>query len=289
MNINIKSTLQFPFKALIAEDEKLMRERIVSMLAKAWPELEIVAVANDGLDALTQWKKHRPQIAFLDIRMPGKTGLEVAAELAAEDDPPHIVFVTAYDEYAIKAFDSGAADYLLKPVEAERLLATVMRLKKRLQLASETLPNAAPALASGNLLGLLESLLNRGDGNNTAINLAATTATNLAPPKLKWIRATLGNKTRLININDAVFFQSDTKYTRIVTHESEALVRTPLKELLEGLDEHEFWQIHRSTIVNANMIDRVEREGPEKLTLYLKNRPEKLAVSRQFFHLFKQN
>lgn len=289
MNINIKSTLQFPFKALIAEDEKLMRERIVSMLAIAWPELEIVAVANDGLDALTQWKKHRPQIAFLDIRMPGKTGLEVAAELAAEDNAPHIVFVTAYDEYAIKAFDSDAADYLLKPVEAERLLATVTRLKKRLQLASETLPNTAPVLASGNLLNLLESLLNRGDGNNAAINLAATTATNLAPPKLKWIRATLGNKTRLININDAVFFQSDTKYTRIVTHESEALVRTPLKELLEGLDEHEYWQIHRSTIVNANMIDRVEREGPEKLTLYLKNRTEKLAVSRQFFHLFKQN
>ena len=289
MNINIKNTLKPTLKALSAEDEKLMRERIVSMLAKVWPELEIVAVATDGLDALTQWKKHRPQIAFLDIRMPGKTGLEVAAELASEDDAPHIVFVTAYDEYAIKAFESDAADYLLKPVESERLLATVTRLKKRLQLVSETPPNTAPVLASGNLLGLLESLLNRSDGNNTVINLASTSATNVAPPKLKWIRATLGNKTRLININDAVFFQSDTKYTRIVTHESEALVRTPLKELLEGLDEHEYWQIHRSTIVNANMIDRVEREGPEKLTLYLKNRTEKLAVSRQFFYLFKQN
>ncbi len=284
--MNTNTNLTPPLTALIAEDEKLMRERIVGMLAKAWPELEIVAVANDGLDALSEWKKHRPQIAFLDIRMPGKTGLEVAAELAAEDDAPHIVFVTAYDEYAIKAFENDAADYLLKPVEAERLLATVARLKKRLQLASEMPPNAAPALASDNLLGLLESLLNRRDPVDATSNLASAPA---APPKLKWIRATLGNKTRLININDAVFFQSDTKYTRIVTHDSEALVRTPLKELLEGLDEHEYWQIHRSTIVNANMIDRVEREGPEKLTLYLKNRTEKLAVSRQFFHLFKQN
>ena len=258
------------FTAMIAEDEKLMRERIVSLLGEAWPELEIIAVAKDGIEAISQWKKHRPQIAFLDIRMPGKTGLEVAAEMSAEANSPHIVFVTAYDEYAIKAFENGAIDYLLKPLEAERLTATVVRLKKHLKTSS-----VAGATDTPDLTGLLETLLNQ--------------QPNLTASKLKWVRASLGNQIRLININDVLFFQSDTKYTRIVTEASEALVRTPLKELLEGLDEHEFWQVHRGTIVNANAIDRAVREGPEKLTLYLKGRPEKLAVSRQFFHLFKQS
>ena len=254
-------------KAIIAEDEKLMRERLLGMLATAWPELAIVGVAKDGLEAMSLWKKHRPQIMFLDIRMPGKTGLEVAAEICTEVDAPQIVFVTAYDEYAIKAFANGAADYLLKPVEAERLSATVARLKKRLE--------AAPVLEFPDLSVLLESLLNRHENSSSV--------------KLKWLRASLGNQTRLININDVVYFQSDTKYSRIVTSDAEALVRTPLKELLAGLDEQVFWQIHRGTIVNAGQIDRVVREGPEKLTLYLKSRPEKLHVSRQFFHLFKQS
>ncbi len=258
------------FTAMIAEDEKLMRERIVSLVSEAWPELEMIAVAKDGIEAINLWKKHRPQIAFLDIRMPGKTGLEVAAEMSAEANSPHIVFVTAYDEYAIKAFENGATDYLLKPVEAERLSATVARLKMRLQSSALAASANVPDLTE-----MLESLLNR--------------QANSVAPKLKWVRASLGNQTRLININDVLFFQSDTKYTRIVTLANEALVRTPLKELLEGLDEHEFWQVHRGTIVNANAIDRAVREGPEKLVLYLKGRTEKLAVSRQFFHLFKQS
>ena len=258
------------FTAMIAEDEKLMRERIVGLLGEAWPELEIIAVAKDGIEAISLWKKHRPLIAFLDIRMPGKTGLEVAAEMSAEVDSPHIVFVTAYDEYAINAFENGATDYLLKPVDAGRLSATVARLKKRLQSSALAGTSGAP-----DLTGLLESLLNR--------------QPNSVAPKLKWVRASLGNQTRLININDVLFFQSDTKYTRIVTAATEALVRTSLKELLDGLDEQEFWQVHRGTIVNAKAIDRAVREGPEKLTLYLKGRAEKLAVSRQFFHLFKQS
>lgn len=245
--------------AIIAEDEKLMRERLRESLARVWPELEIVGIAENGSQALSLIAKHHPQIAFLDIRMPGKTGLEVAAELG---DSIHTVFVTAYDEFAIKAFENGAADYLLKPVEDERLLATVERLKKRL--------GQHPT----DITQLLESLLNR-DAKSTA-------------PKLKWIRASLGNQTRLINVDDIIFFQSDTKYTRIVTREAEALVRIPLKELIEGLDQELFWQIHRGTIVNASAVDRAVREGPEKLMLFLKNRSEKLAVSRQFFHLFKQ-
>ena len=245
--------------AIIAEDEKLMRERLRAALARVWPELIIVGVAENGVQAASLIAKHKPQIAFLDIRLPGKTGLEVAAEL---DDSTHIVFVTAYDEFAINAFENGAADYLLKPVEDERLIATVVRLKKRLNFVT------------GDLTGLLETLLNR-DAKSTT-------------PKLKWIRASLGNQTRLINVDDILFFQSDTKYTRIVTRDAEALVRIPLRELIEGLDEELFWQVHRGTIVNASAVDRAVREGPEKLTLHLKDRNEKLAVSRQFFQLFKQ-
>lgn len=245
--------------AIIAEDEKLMRERLRAALARVWPELIIVGVAENGVQAASLIAKHKPQIAFLDIRLPGKTGLEVAAEL---DDSTHIVFVTAYDEFAVNAFENGAADYLLKPVEDERLIATVVRLKKRLNFVT------------GDLTGLLETLLNR-DAKSTT-------------PKLKWIRASLGNQTRLINVDDILFFQSDTKYTRIVTRDAEALVRIPLRELIEGLDEELFWQVHRGTIVNASAVDRAVREGPEKLTLHLKDRNEKLAVSRQFFQLFKQ-
>jgi DNA-binding LytR/AlgR family response regulator len=245
--------------AIIAEDEKLMRERLRAALARVWPELIIVGVAENGVQAASLIAKHKPQIAFLDIRLPGKTGLEVAAEL---DDSTHIVFVTAYDEFAVNAFENGAADYLLKPVEDERLIATVGRLKKRLNSVT------------GDLTGLLETLLNR-DAKSTT-------------PKLKWIRASLGNQTRLINVDDILFFQSDTKYTRIVTRDAEALVRIPLKELIEGLDEELFWQVHRGTIVNASAVDRAVREGPEKLTLHLKDRNEKLTVSRQFFQLFKQ-
>lgn len=246
--------------ALIAEDEPLMRDRLLSQLQHAWPELQVTCVARNGNEALEMWREKKPQIAFLDIRMPGKTGLEVAAEIG---DAAHLVFITAYDEYAVKAFESGAADYLLKPVEGDRLAETVARLKKRM--------GSAPA----DLTSLIGQLLNQGS--------------RPAESKLKWIRASLGSQTRLINVNEVLFFQSDTKYTRIVLAESEALVRTPLKELIEGLDEDEFWQIHRGTIVNAHAIDKAVREGPEKLVVHLKGHTEKLGVSRQYFHLFKQN
>ena len=245
--------------ALIAEDEPLMRERLIGALKEVWPELVIAGVAKNGVEAIELWKVHRPDIAFLDIRMPGKTGLEVAAEIG---DAGHIVFITAYDEYAVRAFENGAVDYLMKPVEVDRLDAAVARLKKRL--------SAAPA----DLSGLLGQLLNQSTKSGTA--------------KLKWIRASLGNHTKLINVEDVLFFQSDTKYTRIVLKESEALVRTPLKELIEGLDDEIFWQVHRGTIINAHAIDRAVREGPEKLVVHIKGHKEKLPVSRQYFHLFKQ-
>ena len=247
--------------ALIAEDEPLMRERLLGALKEVWPELETLHVAKNGSEALKLWNAHRPDVAFLDIRMPGKTGLEVAAEIG---DAAHIVFITAYDEYAVQAFQNGAVDYLLKPVEPDRLAATVTRLKKRL--------TAKPA----DLTGLLEQLLNQG-------TKPAETS------KLKWIRASLGNQTRLINVDDVLFFQSDTKYTRIVMKETEALMRSPLKELVVGLDEEVFWQVHRGVIVNAHAIDRAVREAPEKLIIHLKGHKETLPVSRQYYHLFKQN
>ena len=246
--------------ALIAEDEPLMRERLLAALKEVWPELVISGIAKNGVEAIELWNTHRPDIAFLDIRMPGKTGLEVAAEIG---DAGHVVFITAYDEYAVRAFENGAVDYLMKPVEVDRLDAAVARLKKRL--------GAAPA----DLSGLLGQLLNQSAKSGAA--------------KLKWIRASLGNHTKLINVDDVLFFQSDTKYTRIVLKDSEALVRTPLKELIEGLDDEIFWQVHRGTIINAHAIDRAVREGPEKLVVHIKGHKEKLPVSRQYFHLFKQN
>ncbi|HEX4857682.1 MAG TPA: LytTR family DNA-binding domain-containing protein [Usitatibacteraceae bacterium] len=244
-------------RILIAEDEPLMRERLLAQLQVAWPDGEVVAVAKDGLQALEQWRQLRPQVAFLDIRMPGKSGLEVAAEIG---DQAHVVFVTAYDEYAIPAFEQGAVDYLVKPVEPERLAVAVQRIQKRI--------GAAPPDWSAVVAGLL----NRGQPAS----------------KLKWIRASLGNQTRVIDVADVLFFQSDAKYTRIVLRDSEALVRTPLKELVEGLDPESFWQVHRGTIVNVAAIDRAVREGPEKLVLHLKGCAEKLGVSRQYFHLFRQ-
>ncbi len=249
--------------AMIAEDEPLMRERLLAALKEAWPELEIPYVAKNGIEALKMWNTHRPNIAFLDIRMPGKTGLEVAAEIG---DSAHIVFITAYDEYAVQAFQNGAVDYLLKPVEMDRLGAAVARLKKRLATKPE------------DLTGLLAQLLNQGNKS-----------TDSKPAKLKWIRASLGNQTRLIDVETVLFFQSDTKYTRIVMKESEALMRSPLKELVEGLDDAVFWQVHRGVIVNANAIDRAVREAPEKLIIHLKGHKETLPVSRQYYHLFKQD
>jgi DNA-binding LytR/AlgR family response regulator len=245
--------------ALVAEDEPLMRDRLLVQLKEVWPELDINCIAKNGLEAIELWKKHKPDIAFLDIRMPGKTGLEVAAEIG---DAAHLVFITAYDEYAVKAFENGAADYLMKPVELDRLSAAVSRIKKRME--------AAPV----DLTGLIGQLLNQ--------NAKAGAS------KLKWIRASLGNQTKLINVEEVLFFQSDTKYTRIVQQGGEALVRTPLKELIEGLDEEVFWQIHRGVIVNAHAIDRAVREGPEKLVVHVKGLKETLPVSRQYFHLFKQ-
>ena len=244
--------------ALIAEDEPLMRERLKERLAEAWPELEIVAEAADGDEALDAFDAHRPELAFLDIRMPGRTGLDVAAAIGADC---HVVFITAYDQYALAAFDAGAVDYLLKPVDAERLAVTVDRVRRKMA--------AAPA----DMSALIADLRSAMRGEET---------------RLKWIKAAVGKQVRLIAVDDVVYFQSDTKYTRVVLAHSEALIRTPLKNLIGSLDPDRFWQIHRGTIVNVDAVAGVQREDAERQFVLLKERPERLAVSRQFFHLFRQ-
>ncbi|MFO1309586.1 MAG: LytTR family DNA-binding domain-containing protein [Burkholderiales bacterium] len=244
--------------ALIAEDEPLMRERLKEKLAEAWPELEVVAEAADGDEALALFDVHRPRVAFLDIRMPGRTGLDVAAAIGGEC---HVVFVTAYDQYAIAAFDAGAVDYLLKPVEAERLAQAVARVKTKLASAPPDLSQVVAALRA---------------------HAAA------APARLRWIKAAVGKQVKLIPVDEVVYFQSDTKYTRVVLAQSEALIRTPLKDLVAELDPERFWQIHRSTIVNVAQLAGVLREDAERQFALFKSRPERLPISRQFTHLFKQ-
>jgi DNA-binding LytR/AlgR family response regulator len=243
---------------MIAEDEPLMRERLREKLAEAWPELEIVAEAADGDEALAMFDLHAPQVAFLDVRMPLRNGLEVAAAIGGDC---HVVFITAYDQYAISAFAAGAVDYLLKPVESERLAQTVERVQRKL---------ASPPADLSALLAQLKA--------------------QVAPSsqRLKWIKAAIGKQIKLIAIDDVQFFQSDTKYTRVVMAQSEALIRTPLKDLLCDLDPDRFWQIHRGTVVNLDAVAGILREDAERQFVLLKGRTERLAISRQFTHLFKQ-
>jgi len=245
--------------ALIAEDEPLMRERLREKLAELWPECTVVGEAADGDEALALFDAHAPDVAFLDVRMPGRSGLDVAALIGGDC---HMVFITAYDQYAINAFATGAADYLLKPVETERLAQTVERVKKKL---------AAPPAD----LSALVAELKRNAGAAPA-------------PRLRWIKAAVGKQVKLIAVSDVVFFQSDTKYTRVVLPQSEALIRTPLKDLLAELDPDQFWQVHRGTIVNLEAVAGILREDAERQFVLLRNRTERLPISRQFVHRFKQ-
>ncbi|MFS2003241.1 LytR/AlgR family response regulator transcription factor [Duganella sp. CT11-25] len=245
-------------RILIAEDEPLMRERLLGMLQEAWPQAEVVLVAENGNDAWDGFLEHEPDVVFLDIRMPGLSGLEVAERIG---DAAHIVFVTAYDQYAVDAFDAGAVDYLLKPVQADRLARALTRLRDKL--------NGPPA-DMGELLRQLKAALPA-----------------QASERLKWIKATVGKQIRLIDVRDVLFFQSDTKYTRVVLAESEALVRIALKDLLGGLDPEHFWQIHRGTVVNVKAVTAVERIDAERLEVQVRGCAEKLPVSRTFAHLFR--
>jgi len=250
---------------VVAEDEELLRTSLLLQLGEAWPDLRIVAECEDGADALEAIALHKPEVAFLDIRMPGLTGIEVAAALAEVSPQTQVVFVTAYDQYAIDAFEQGAVDYLLKPVARDRLQATVQRLRARMA-------GGRPDPAT------LDALLRQ---------LAQRPAEPAATPPLAWITANSGRETRLIMLEDVVYFRADSKYTMVVTAGGEALLRTPLKELVEALDPSQFRQVHRSTIVNLKAIASVVRDDSGKGTLRLKGREETLPVSVPYMALFR--
>lgn len=246
-------------KAIIADDEDLPRAELRRMLAAAWPELVIAAECEHGPAAVEAIEEHRPDVAFLDIRMPGRSGLDVAR---AASGRCHVVFTTAYDSHAVEAFDAGALDYLLKPIDAQRLAQAVARLRERLAAKG-----GAP-----NLEALVERLrLKPGE----------------APNRLRWISASVGDTIKMFSIDEVVFFQSDEKYTRVACAQDEAHVRKPLKEIAEGLDGEEFWQVHRGTIVRASAIARAQRDEMGRITLHLRGHAEKLAVSQAYAWRFK--
>lgn len=252
-------------RCVVAEDEALLRESLVQLLGQVWPELDIVASCEDGGSALEAIAELRPELAFLDIRMPGLSGLEVASSLADAGIRTEVVFVTAYDQYAIDAFERGAIDYLLKPVVRERLLATVGRVQARLRRGEQD-------------VGQLQALLRQ---------LQAVAPPQPKAPPLVWLTASRGQETRLILVDDVAYFQADSKYTVVMTPEGEALLRKPIRDLLEVLDPTHFKQVHRSTIVNLRAVAGVSRDESGRGVLRLKNRPETLAVSQPFMGLFR--
>ena len=267
-------------RALIAEDEPILAAALKHALHRLWPELEVVATCANGVEALQQGLALLPDILFMDIKMPGKTGLEAAEELAEQwpqDRPfPPIVFVTAYDEYALAAFEQAAADYVLKPVNDARLGKTITRLQQRLAQAPVA-PAAAEALAptapaDPNLASLLTQL-------------QAMTA---SAPRLQMIRAAVGNSVRMIPVGEVLYFEALDKYINVVCQDSEALIRTSLKELLPQLDPQQFWQVHRGTIVNASAIATAVRDEAGKLSLTLRQHAAQLRVSPLYAHLFRQ-
>jgi len=263
-------------RAIVADDERLMREQLKLRLAQVWPELIVVADARDGVEAVEAVARERPDVAFLDIQMPALTGIEAAREIALLPDIQcEIVFVTAYNQYAIEAFEQGALDYVLKPAEEARLGRTIERLKAR--LAVEGLDESKPRPQLGRMqerLAQIERLLQSGQSPGRR--------------SLRWLQATQGNSLRLIAVDQVLFFRSDEKYTRIQTAQAEWLIRTPLRELAEQIDAEQFWQIHRSTIVNVQAIERVERDDAGRLRIRVRGHPEILEVSRGFSHLFRQ-
>ena len=245
-------------KAVIAEDEPVLRGELRDALAKLWPDLEICAEADDGIAALREISAHAPDVLFLDIQMPGLSGLEVAKHASGKC---HIAFVTAYDQYAVAAFEQGAVDYVMKPFSPARLATTIERLK------------AKAASLPASLDGLIRTLAE---------------AAGTRKEYLRWITASQGNELRLITVDEIVYFQADNKYTLVVTPEKESLIRRPIKELIDELDPQLFWQIHRGTVVNVAAISGVTRDMGGHLRVKLKERKETLAVSEPYRHLFKQ-
>jgi len=249
--------------AIIADDERLMRDQLRMRLGEVWPELEIIGEAKNGEEAVELVRQLKPDLTFLDIRMPGTNGMDAARLIGNQSS---IVFVTAYDQYAVEAFERGAIDYVLKPPEQERLLVTVERLKER--------------------LGQPKTLV-----NDSVTQMLSQLAEKMAAPKpayLQWIQASIGQDLRMIPVEDILFFRSDEKYTCVQTEKFEALIRKPVRDLAEELDPALFWQIHRATLVNVNAIEGVTRDLRGRHLVMIKGKSDKLEVSRSFLHLFKQ-
>ncbi len=261
--------------ALIADDEEAPRAQLLAALKLARPELQVVAECVNGVDAWDAYLEHEPAVCFLDIRMPGLTGIEVAQRIGAR---AQVVFVTAYGDHALAAFDAGAVDYVLKPVEPARLAQAVARVRARLAAAALTRTDEASAGMPTHPSAMAELLA----------KLAAEMAGQLhRPALLEVIQASVGKEVRLIRIDEVIYFESDARYTRVVHEDGEALIRTPLKELLAQLDNQRFWQVHRSLIVNHRHIAAAVRVDEGTMHLTLRGRPEKLTVSRHFQGLFK--
>ena len=248
-----------PPRAVIAEDEANLREQLRETLASVWPELEICEEAHDGVHALRALERHSPDVVFLDIQMPGVSGLDVARRASGRC---HVVFVTAYDNYAVSAFEQGAVDYVMKPLSASRIAQSVQRLRERM--------GAAPP----DIRGLLEKIAGRLDGK--------------PPEYLRWVSTSDGGETRLITCDEVVYFRSDNKYTTVATADKESLIRVGIKDLMDQLDPAAFWQIHRGTIVNVAYIAGVTRDFRGRMAVRLKRRAETLPVSDTYSHHFKQ-
>lgn len=244
-------------RAIIADDEVHLAKDLRRRLMRLWPELQIVAVVHDGVAAAQALEDIRPDIAFLDIRMPGQSGLEAARSATSEC---RLVFVTAYDDHAVQAFEQAAVDYLLKPVSDERLARSVERLQQK------------SAVAPDALLARLQKML----------------ATPAQPEPLHWLRVQVGQSVRMVAVEEVCYFQSSDKYTTVLTRDAELLLRTPLKELIAQLDAEQFWQVHRGTVVNVRQIVSAHHDLLGKVSLTLRDRQEKVAVSRSYMHLFRQ-
>ncbi len=268
---------------LIADDEALLARVLESELAALWPEARVVSVVHDGVAALAAAREHQPRVAFLDIRMPGMSGMDVARELIEFDAPPLVVFVTAYDQFALEAFERAAVDYVLKPVQRERLEATVQRLKARLSDSTEAEDDDEEAAVAdtdrlGQLLARLESLEHAAPG----------AAGGPQRQYLRFIKALVGQEVRIIPVDEVIYLEATDKYVNVVSGAGEALIRTSLRELTQQLDPERFWQVHRGTVVNISCVASAVNQSLGRLSLRLRDRPELLPVARQYAHLFKQ-
>ncbi len=283
--------MQASIRAVLADDERLMREQLRLRLSQAWPALDIVGEARNGLEAVELVSQHRPEVVFLDIRMPGLSGVDAAREIlqmeTAEDEwLPEIVFITAYDEYAVQAFEHGAVDYVLKPAAVARLVKTAERLAQRLAARLQPAQAQADAPAASAAQG------GAGAGSSPAsmqalLQQLSAQLSGQAPQYLEVLQANAGSTVQVIPVREVLFFVSDEKYTRVQTAAAEALIRKPIKELVNELDPRHFWQIHRSAIVNVQAVAQVVRDERGRQIVHLNGHPQKLEVSRSFAGVFK--